>query len=137
MAVQVVPPSVVSATSPLTAPAVVVDRVVTQQSWSSEQAISRAPTVPVGRAPACVHVEPVDVEMRATSPMAVVPTAIHRPSVRQLTALISATPLGEGTWVHTCPPSTVSMMTACVLVDWAPSPTAVQRCVLLQPTAER
>ena len=117
---QLAPPSVVRAMAPLTAPAAVVERAVTQQSSSFEQATSRAPVIPTGNAPACVHAAPVDVAMKAASPMAVAPTATHRPSVMQVTADISSTPGGVATCVHVWPPSTVSMMTAWVVVDWTP-----------------
>jgi hypothetical protein len=119
-AVQLAPPLVVRAIAPLTAPAAVVERAVTQQSRSLVQATPRAPVIPAGRAPACVQPDPVEVEMRAASPMPVAPMATHRPSVWQVTAEISSIPGGVATCAQVCPPSTVSMMTAWVVVDWTP-----------------
>ena len=134
---QVAPPSTETATVPVTWSRSAAVWAVTKQVSSSEQEMSVAPVVLAGRAPSWDQVVPVVAETSATTPPPVDPMATQRPLVRQVTAVRSRIPGGVGSGLHTVPPSTVPMITACPSEVGVACPTAVQRFWSLQAMSDR
>lgn len=131
------PPSVVTATTPVTWSTSTDVCAVTQQCWSSEHDTAVAPDTLAGSVPAWVHPEVGVAETKATTPPVPAPVAIHRRSGRQVTAVISRTPGGVGDCVHVIPPFDVPMITACPFDVWLAWPTAVHWRWSLQAIPER
>lgn len=104
----VAPPSLVASTEPAAWSGPEDAYVVAQQSdWLTHET-PVADRAPLRTGPRIVHVAPASVLARARGPYALVPTARHHRSARQVSAVTSATPLGAGTTDHVRPPSALT-----------------------------